>query len=259
VPSEEKERCGCGGGCGCGCGCGCWAGVNGWAGDWLSGTTRSSLARRSRARMAHTLRGDSVAPGCARGSVSIGLAAGALDAQGLGHSLRLPAGRSGSERLACREFERALQPGGMGRLLWGSSSPRPGAPGAHDRTRTRWLRAVFLGPLLVSALACRYPGLGPNAHAVDVTTLPPPASCTRVADIRGRAGTTWPPAELFPEPPIEPQNSNDLLRYAMNDLRNRAADLGANYVQRSAPTLSAPWGRTTHAAYAGVAYRCVDR
>jgi hypothetical protein len=40
----------------------------------------------------------------------------------------------------------------------------------------------------------------------------------------------------------------------MNDLRNNAAAVGANYVQRSEPTLS--WGTRVTAEYAGVAYVC---
>ncbi len=82
-----------------------------------------------------------------------------------------------------------------------------------------------------------------------VTILPPPATCERVALIEGRAGSQWETHPLAIQ-------DGALLTYAMNDLRNRASSVGANYVQRSEPTLSAPWGRITSAAYAGVAYRC---
>ena len=136
------------------------------------------------------------------------------------------------------------------------SGPPAWTPASHDAARRpRWIGAVLLAPLLVSALACRYPGLAPNAQNVAVTILPPSPSCERIAYIRGRAGSTWPPSELYPEPH---QNGRDLLPYAMNDLRNRAVEVGANYVQRSEPTLSAPWGTITHAEYAGVAYRCAS-
>ncbi|MBX3187166.1 MAG: DUF4156 domain-containing protein [Labilithrix sp.] len=109
--------------------------------------------------------------------------------------------------------------------------------------------------LSVCALACSYPALAPIAHDVTVTTLPPPPSCEHIASIRGRAGTGWPPAETFPEPSSYTDRPL-LLGYAMNDLRNRAAAVGANYVHRSEPTLSAPWGSITIAEYAGFAYRC---
>jgi hypothetical protein len=121
--------------------------------------------------------------------------------------------------------------------------------------RLSWIRAVWLAPLLVSPLACRYPGLAPKAQYVVVSIRPPPPGCRRIADIRGRAGTTWPPSETFRD---RDDSGVALLSYAMNDLRNRAADVGASYVQRSDPTLTAPWGTITHAEYAGVAYRCAS-
>jgi hypothetical protein len=103
--------------------------------------------------------------------------------------------------------------------------------------------------LLPVAMGCNRPALDPTARQVTVTMLPPASMCERVADVRGRAGSQW---ETHPLALQE----GALLTYAMNDLRNNAAAQGANFVHRSEPTLSAPWGRITTAEYAGVAYRC---
>jgi hypothetical protein len=51
--------------------------------------------------------------------------------------------------------------------------------------------------------------------------------------------------------------SNDsLIEYAMNDLRNKAADRGANYVQSDPPQLGNGNGTTTTVTITGTAYRC---
>lgn len=132
-------------------------------------------------------------------------------------------------------------------LLEAAAGPRIASPATVPTTSTRGVMLVLLS---VCALACHYPALAPMAHDVTVTILPPPPSCERIASIRGRAGTEWPPAENL----REPHHTYALTTYAMNDLRNRAAAVGANYVQRSEPTLS--WGTRATAEYAGVAYLC---
>jgi hypothetical protein len=118
-------------------------------------------------------------------------------------------------------------------------------------------RGQLLAFLSVFATACSYPSLAPGAKDVTVTTHAPPSSCERIATIRGGAGTTWPPppsVEAWPE-----EAGDKLLGYAMNDLRNRAAAVGANYVHRSEPTLTRDglYGDTIrYGEYAGFAYRC---
>jgi hypothetical protein len=108
--------------------------------------------------------------------------------------------------------------------------------------------AMVIGGAL-ALVGCNRPALSPSAERVTVSMTAPHASCARVADVRGRAGSQW------ESHPLAVQDGA-LLSYAMNDLRNNAAMHGADYVHRSEPTLSAPWGRITTAEYAGVAYRC---
>jgi len=51
--------------------------------------------------------------------------------------------------------------------------------------------------------------------------------------------------------------SNDsLIEYATNDLRNKAAEKGANYVQTDPPTLGEAHGTTSTVTITGTAYRC---
>jgi hypothetical protein len=104
--------------------------------------------------------------------------------------------------------------------------------------------------LVLAVAACSRPALAPSARTVTVSILPPAASCVRIADVQGRAG-----GQLEGSP--FGASDNALVSYAMNDLRNEAASHGADYVHRSEPTFSTNHGgRVTHAAYAGVAYRC---
>lgn len=84
---------------------------------------------------------------------------------------------------------------------------------------------------------------------VGVSTSAPPPACERVADVRGRAGGVI-------EGSILGLDEKGLAAYALNDLRNEAAAHGADFVRRSEPTFSAPYGHVTHAEYAGYAYRC---
>ena len=51
--------------------------------------------------------------------------------------------------------------------------------------------------------------------------------------------------------------SNDsLMQYAMNDARNKAAELGATHVHLSTPQLGGANGTTTTATVMAVAYKC---
>lgn len=109
------------------------------------------------------------------------------------------------------------------------------------------LFAVLLAMTSASLLACSTPALSPTAAHVAVTRNPPPAACTSVAYLVGEGGGTFGGGWI----------SNDqLIEYAMNDLRNKAADRGANYVQNNPPQLGSGKGTTTTATITGTAYRC---
>lgn len=102
---------------------------------------------------------------------------------------------------------------------------------------------------MIALAGCHRPALTPAGAAVGVSTSAPPADCARVADVRGRAGGVI-------EGSILGLDESGLASYALNDLRNSAAEHNADFVYRSEPTFSSPYGHVTHAEYAGYAYRC---
>jgi hypothetical protein len=109
------------------------------------------------------------------------------------------------------------------------------------------LFAVLLATTSISVLACSTPALSPQAAHVAVTRNPPPSSCTTVAYLVGEGGGTFGGGWIA---------NDQLIEYAMNDLRNKAADRGANYVQSDPPQLGNGKGTTTTATITGTAYRC---
>jgi hypothetical protein len=98
-----------------------------------------------------------------------------------------------------------------------------------------------------TALACSTPALSPAASHVAVSRNPAPTACSPMGYLVGEGGGTFGGGWI----------SNDqLIEYAMNDLRNKAAEQGANYVQSDPPQLGNGKGTTTTATITGTAYRC---
>jgi hypothetical protein len=111
----------------------------------------------------------------------------------------------------------------------------------------RNLRTVLLALTSTALFACSTPALSPAAAHVAVTRNAPPSSCATVGYLVGEGGGTFGGGWI----------SNDqLIEYAMNDLRNKAAAQGANYVQSDPPQLGSGRGTTTTATITGTAYRC---
>ncbi|WP_394850834.1 DUF4156 domain-containing protein [Pendulispora brunnea] len=98
-----------------------------------------------------------------------------------------------------------------------------------------------------SLAACASTALSPQGARVTVARSAPPPNCTEVAQLVGHGGGSL----------IGSNISNDvLIEYAQNDLRNKAAARGANYVQQDPPTLGQHEGTTTTATISATAYRC---
>jgi hypothetical protein len=107
--------------------------------------------------------------------------------------------------------------------------------------------ALVATSLLTVAAGCSVPALSPEAARVAVSRNPPPSSCTSLGYLVGEGGGTFGGGWI----------SNDqLIEYAMNDLRNKAARIGATYVQSDPPQLGSGKGTTTTATITGTAYRC---
>ena len=98
---------------------------------------------------------------------------------------------------------------------------------------------------------------GPGAQVATSTSAPSdfgyvPSSCKGLGYLVGRGGGSFSGSFLTNE---------SLVEYAMNDLRNKAADLGANYLQHDTPQLGVPGddGATSTATVSGTAYFCSRR
>ena len=114
-------------------------------------------------------------------------------------------------------------------------------------------RARIVGSLaLVAALGtgCKTADLSPAGAEVAASRNAPPPGCTPVGYLTGKGGGTF-GGDLI--------SNEDLIEYALNDLRNKAAGVGANYVQHDPPGLGSGDGTTTSVTITGTAYRCEDQ
>jgi hypothetical protein len=103
------------------------------------------------------------------------------------------------------------------------------------------------GPLLLGTSGCgTYLGLTPEAQAVVATTIKPPGGCKSLGALTGKGGGA-----------SGGYVSNEsLIEYAINDLRNQGAKVGATHVVYSPPTMGGTGGTTTSAMVTGEALRC---
>jgi hypothetical protein len=110
---------------------------------------------------------------------------------------------------------------------------------------------LFLASLLfVLPVGCATASLSPEGAHVAVTRNPPNPDCRALGYIVGEGGGTFGGKWI---------SNDDLIEYAMNDLRNKAAKLGASYVQSDPPQLGNGNGTTTTVTITGTAYACNAR
>jgi hypothetical protein len=100
---------------------------------------------------------------------------------------------------------------------------------------------------LAAPVACKTDKLKPEAANVAAGRSAPGASCQSVGYITGKGGGTFGGEYI---------SNESLIEYAMNDLRNQAAELGADYVQHDPPQLGSGDGTTTSVTITGTAYKC---
>ena len=106
---------------------------------------------------------------------------------------------------------------------------------------------VLLG---ISPLAaCSTPTLSSHGAKVVATRNAPEKTCTAIKYIVGHGGGTFGGGMIA---------NDDLVEYAMNDLRNKAAKVGADYVQHDPPQMGHGDGTTTTVTISGTAYKCGD-
>jgi hypothetical protein len=112
-------------------------------------------------------------------------------------------------------------------------------------------------------VACKTAGLSQAGSTVRISPSAPvdhgfdPRSCTSLGYLVGRGGGSFGGGYI---------SNDDLIAYAMNDLRNQAAALGANYVQHDTPQLGSSGGTagggsmtTSTATVSGSAYSCTTQ
>jgi Domain of unknown function (DUF4156) len=95
--------------------------------------------------------------------------------------------------------------------------------------------------------ACKTAGLSPAGSAVAPTRDPLPPQCETLGLLTGKGGGTLGGAYI---------SNENLIDYAMNDLRNKAADLGATHIRHDPPQLGEGDGTTTSVTITGTAYAC---
>ena len=118
--------------------------------------------------------------------------------------------------------------------------------------------------MVVSGLAvvvgCSTAALSERGGRVEAALSPPidqgwdPASCRSLGMVIGQGGGSFGGGWI----------SNDsLVEYALNDLRNKAAQMGANYVHHQAPQFGVSGDKngttTSTATVTGTAYNCAQR
>lgn len=101
--------------------------------------------------------------------------------------------------------------------------------------------------VLTGVSACATAELSQAGAKVAAGRNPAPSGCKSMGYVVGTGGGTFGGGMI---------SNESLIEYAMNDLRNKAAELGANYVQHDPPTLGQGDGTTTTATITGTAYAC---
>jgi hypothetical protein len=100
---------------------------------------------------------------------------------------------------------------------------------------------------LLGTSACKTSDLSPEAANVAAGRSAAAPGCKPLGYLTGKGGGTFGGSFI---------SNEDLIEYAMNDLRNQAADKGANYVQHDPPQLGSGDGTTTSVTITGTAYQC---
>jgi hypothetical protein len=109
---------------------------------------------------------------------------------------------------------------------------------------TYWMIAAMVA---LGSLGCSTASLTGEGAKVAASRNPAPAGCKPLGYITGKGGGTFGGGLVTNE---------DLIEYAMNDLRNKAAELGATFVQHDPPQMGSGDGTTTTVTITGTAYQC---
>ena len=124
---------------------------------------------------------------------------------------------------------------------------------AHGANMKQWsvnisvFKYAFALSCVMGVTGCKTSDLSPAAANVAAGRSAAATGCKPVKYLTGKGGGTFGGGFI---------SNEDLIEYAMNDLRNKAAELGANYVQHDPPQLGSGDGTTTSVTITGTAYQC---
>jgi len=115
----------------------------------------------------------------------------------------------------------------------------------------KWFTSGVLTGLVAASIApltgCgTYHALTPKAASVVATTDRPSGKCKSLGSLSGKGGGASGGYV----------SNEDLIQYAINDLRNQAAEQGATHVVYSSPSMGGNQGTTTSAMVTGEALKC---
>jgi len=111
----------------------------------------------------------------------------------------------------------------------------------------RVFKYAFALACVLGATACKTSDLSPAAANVAAGRSAAPTGCKPLKYLVGKGGGSFGGGLI---------SNEDLIEYALNDLRNQAAELGANYVQHDPPQLGNSDGTTSSVTITGTAYQC---
>jgi Domain of unknown function (DUF4156) len=125
-----------------------------------------------------------------------------------------------------------------------------GAPAVFaGAMRTSILVLSFALLVGLSVSGCKTAGLSPAGANVAPTRDPLPPNCQTLGLVTGKGGGTFGGGMV---------SNEDLIEYAMNDIRNKTAELGGTHVRHDPPQLGSGEGTTTSVTITGTAYKCPD-
>ena len=112
-------------------------------------------------------------------------------------------------------------------------------------------KICLLAGIVLSVAGCSATTLEPAAQRVLLSPNPPPKGCRYVGGITGNQGNFFTGGFT---------SNRNMEEGAMNDLKNKAARLGGNYVQmianRAGVTADQSGSQQTNVVYTGNAYNC---
>jgi hypothetical protein len=109
------------------------------------------------------------------------------------------------------------------------------------------IRLMVVGVVILGAFGCSTASLSGEGAKVAASRNPPTKGCKPLGYLTGKGGGTFGGGFV---------SNEDLIEYALNDLRNKAGELGGNYVQHDPPQMGSGDGTTTTATVTGTAYKC---